>query len=162
MPSFSSLGLASKVIGAWEISGLTSLVSGAPFSILTGRDNSLTSTTNRADLVGDPSLPGDRSRGEKIVRYFNREAFAPNGVGVFGNSGRNFMIGPRSSNTDLALIKNFLFTERYSMQLRGELFNAFNQVNFGNPVNTVTAPTFARLTTAASPRVVQFGLKANF
>jgi len=162
MPNFSSLGVASKVIGGWEISGLTSLVSGAPFSILTGRDNSLTATTNRADLVGDPSLPGDRSRGAKIVEYFNKAAFVPNAVGVFGNAGRNLMIGPRSSNTDLALIKNFRFTERYSMQLRGELFNTFNQVNFGNPGNTVTAPTFARLTTAASPRVVQFGLKANF
>lgn len=162
LPNFSSLGFVSKVAGGWEISGITSLVSGAPFTILTGRDNALTATTNRADQVGDPTLSGDRSRGDLIAKYFNTAAFAPNGVGVFGNAGRNSMIGPRSSNTDLAFLKNFGFSERISMQLRGELYNTFNQVNFGNPVNTVTAPTFGRLTSAGSPRVVQFGLKVNY
>ncbi len=162
LPNLASMGVLHHVIGGWEISGLTSLISGAPFSIFTGRDNALTATTNRADVVGNPSLPGGRSRGDQVAKYFNIAAFAPNGVGVFGNSGRNVMIGPRSSNTDLAFIKNFRYTERLGIQFRGELYNAFNQVNFGNPVNTVTVPTFGRLTSAASPRVVQFGLKVNF
>jgi hypothetical protein len=162
LPGFKTLGAMGKVIGGWEVSGITSLVSGAPFSIVTGRDISLTATLNRADQVGDPTLPGGRSRGELITQYFNRAAFAPNAIGRFGNVGRNSMIGPKSSNTDLAFIKNFGFTERISMQLRGELYNTFNQVNFGNPVNTVTASAFGRLTSAAAPRVVQFGLKLNY
>jgi hypothetical protein len=162
LPNLTSLGAIHHVVGGWEISGLTSLSSGAPFSILTGRDNALMATTNRADVVGNPSLPGGRSRGDQVAMYFNIAAFAPNGTGVLGNSGRNLMIGPRSSNTDLAFIKNVRATERIGLQIRGELYNTFNQVNFGIPVNTVTAPTFGRLTSAASPRVVQFGLKVNF
>ncbi|WP_031498270.1 hypothetical protein [Bryobacter aggregatus] len=162
LPNFSSLGFLNQAVGGWEISGITSLVSGAPYTILTGRDNSLTSTTNRADQVGNPEISGSRSRGEMIMQYFNKAAFAPNGTGVFGNVGRNSMIGPRSTNTDLAFIKNVRFTDRFGMQIRGELYNAFNQVNFGNPVNTVTASTFGRLSSAASPRVVQFGLKLNY
>ena len=162
LPSFSSLRVISKVIGGWEISGITSLVSGAPFSIITGRDIALTATANRADQVGDPNLSGGRTRGELITQFFNKAAFVPNGIGAFGNVGRNSMIGPRFSNTDLGFIKNFGFSERLTMQLRGEIYNTFNQVNFGTPVNAVTAPAFARLTSAAAPRVVQFGLKLNY
>src|SRR3712207_7846046 len=50
---------------------------------------------------------------------------------------RHNMIGPGYSNTDLALMKNFYFTEQVRLQFRGEFYNAFNQVNFANPVNVV-------------------------
>jgi len=85
-----------------------------------------------------------------------------NSIGQFGKLGRNTLTGPKLSNTDLSLMKNFRFRERYQAQLRGEFYNAFNQVNFGVPVKVVTSSTFGRLTSAGNPRVVQFGLKVNF
>ncbi len=163
LPRFTSRRALDLIAGGWELSGITSLTSGAPFTIRTGRDNSLTGAGNdRPNLVGNPDLADGRSRGEQIIQYFNTSAFAQNAIGQFGNLGRNTMIGPRQANTDLSIMKNFRFLERYQLQFRGELYNAFNQVNFGTPVNVVTSSTFGRLTSAASPRVVQFGLKFNY
>ena len=162
LPQWQGNRLLDAVIGGWEISGITAITSGAPFTILTGRDNARTGTNNRADVVGNPELSGDRGRAEKIAQYFNTAAFAPNAIGTFGNVGRNTMIGPMSSTTSLGLFKNFRLLERASLQLRGELFNVFNQVNLGNPVNSVTATTFGRISSAGEPRIVQFGLKLNF
>jgi hypothetical protein len=45
------------------------------------------------------------------------------------------------------------------LQLRGEFFNAFNQVNFGNPNTTLSSSTFGRITGAGSGRVIQLAAK---
>jgi hypothetical protein len=45
-------------------------------------------------------------------------------------------------------------------QIRGEFFNAFNQVNFSNPVNSATSSSFGRiLGTSQAGRVIQLALK---
>jgi len=45
------------------------------------------------------------------------------------------------------------------LQLRGEFFNAFNQVNFGNPNTTLSSSTFGRITGAGAGRAVQLAAK---
>lgn len=151
------------LVNGWQISGITSVVSGAPFSIVTGRDNSLTGQGNdRPDVVGDASLPSGRSRSDQIAAFFNKAAFAANQTGRFGNAGRNIMTGPPLVQTDLGLFRNFNVTERVRLQFRAELFNAFNQVNFNNPVNAFTSTSFGRLSSAKDPRLVQLGLKVNY
>ncbi len=161
LPQFHVQPVVNWIASGWELSGITSIISGAPFTVVTGRDNSLSGQGNdRPDLVGDPNnLPGGRSRGDKVARFFNTAAFTPNQTGRFGNVGRNTMTGPSYSNTDLALIRNFRVTEQARVQFRAEFFNAFNQVNFNNPVNVATSGAFGRLTSAQSPRLVQFALK---
>jgi hypothetical protein len=96
------------------------------------------------------------------LQYFNTAAFRPNQMGQFGNLGRNALRGPALSQTDLGIFKNIPIKERFKIQFRAELFNAFNQVNFNNPVTTVTASNFGRLTSALDPRLIQFGLKFNW
>jgi hypothetical protein len=118
------------------------------------------------------------SRGQQVLADFNTSAFTVNGCcqtatvggttysfpnGQVGTSGRNFLRGPKSLNTDLGLFKNFRFSERYgTLQFRAEFFNAFNQVHFNNPVNNLQAPNFGRITSAQSPRLIQFALKYVF
>jgi len=59
-------------------------------------------------------------------------------------------------------------TERYKLQLRGEFFNIFNQVNFlddegtVNNFSTVSNGNFGRLRTAKDPRIGQVALKFIF
>jgi len=145
------------------MSGITSLTTGAPFNVRTGRDNSLTAAGNdRPDLVGDPFLSRGRSRGEQIAQFFNTNAFAPNAIGRFGNLGRNTMYGPRFANSDVAVMKNFTISERFRLQFRSEFYNVFNQVNFDLPNSTVTATPFGRLASAQAPRVIQFALKLSY
>jgi Carboxypeptidase regulatory-like domain/TonB-dependent Receptor Plug Domain len=151
------------LLSNWEFSGITSVNSGLPLNLTTGRDNSLTANGNdRPDVIGDPNLPGGRSRGQQVAQFFNTAAFLPNKTGQFGNLARNALRGPGLAQTDVGIFKNFRFKESYKIQFRTELFNALNQVNFNNPVGTVTAATFGRLTTANDPRLIQFGLKVDW
>ena len=67
-----------------------------------------------------------------------------NGVFHFGNLPRNAIVGPGFSNTDLSLIKNVTLsgTDARS-QLRVEVFNLFNQANFGQPGRIATVGSTA-------------------
>jgi hypothetical protein len=66
---------------------------------------------------------------------------------------------------DTSLMKNFkIVQERYNLQFRWEMFNAFNHPNFGMPDNTVTDPNFGQITSIGpvAPRVMQGALKLSF
>jgi hypothetical protein len=67
--------------------------------------------------------------------------------------------GPAYSNTDLSALKDFVIHERWRLQFRSEFFNAFNQVNFGNPTTRVNSSTFGQIRSASPGRVIQFALK---
>jgi hypothetical protein len=62
-------------------------------------------------------------------------------------------------NTDLAVMKDFPIREALRMQLRGEFFNAFNQVNFAQPQRLAQSGSFGRITSAADGRIAQLALK---
>ena len=81
----------------------------------------------------------------------------------YGTVGRNTLRGPGLFNMDASLFRNFKLTERFGMQFRAEVFNVLNSVNLGLPITTLNAgANFGRITSAASPRIVQFGLKYLF
>jgi hypothetical protein len=159
-------GPAGAVLNGWEVTALTNWQRGAPFSILSGVDNSLSGVgRDRADFTGtdlaQARLSG-LSHGQEIQRFFNTSLFVPNAIGTFGNTGKNILRGPRSFNTDAGLIKNIRITERLRSQVRGEFFNAFNNVNFSNPGTTVGSPSLGKITSAGSPRIIQLALKLSF
>ena len=105
-------------------------------------------------------------------KYFNTAAFQRAAPGTFGNSGRNILQGPGVNNVDMGLSKSFRFKERYRVQFRWEMFNAFNRATFDNPNNSVTSGSFGRITSTKGsgagyeqglfgypPRVMQAALK---
>lgn len=155
------------LIDGWQISATGRLATGAPFNVGLGTDNSLTGVNqDRPDVIGDMSLPDDRTRQEKILRWFNPAAFAAPARGTFGNAGRNIGRAPGSINADLGLFKSFQNPagERWGrLQFRAELFNVTNRVNLGAPSSNLNAgANFGRITSAGSPRIVQFALKYLF
>lgn len=151
------------VLGGWQSNGIVTLESGSPFSIVSGRDNSGSGVNrDRADQVGDPALDSGRPRGELIARYFNTDAFTVNAPGTFGSSGRNILRGPGFANVDFGLVKTVRLPANQAVQFRTEVFNLFNRVNFGNPVNNVSARSFGQILSAGSPRVIQLALKYSF
>src|SRR5262245_15012166 len=161
-----SHSLLRAVAGGWQVNGLVSLRSGLPINILAGADVALSGTSNqRPNLIKDPALPGDRSRGEKILAWFDRTAFARAETGTFGNLGRNALIGPPFSVTNLGLFKNIDLPGREGLRLqfRSEFFNLFNNVNLGNPnVNLTAGNNMGRITSARDARVIQLALKLYF
>lgn len=150
------------LIGGFQLSGILTLRSGYPFSvILSGTDSANitgTGTANtRANVIGDPwsNIPDGY--------FFNPAAFAAPASGTFGDSARNMMTGPSAQQFDLSLLKVIRFSEKYSLQLRAEAFNVLNHPTFGLPINNVNAAagTFGRLNSADN-REMQLGIKFLF
>jgi hypothetical protein len=165
--------VADKLIGGWQLSGITQFQSGFPFSVLmSGDQNGDGLGADRPDLLGKPVIhPGDPncyiadSRnpacGGNVATVF---AAVPAAQARFGSAGRNILIGPGLKSWDVSLTKNLRFAERFNLQFRAECFNLFNNVNFSQPQRTfnVNSPRFGTITTAGRAREMQFGLKLVF
>ncbi len=148
------------LLKGWNLNSIVTLQSGFPFTVTSGVDNARTGTGGqRADLIGDPNLPGGRSRGEQVAMWLNKSAFAPNALGTFGNQGRNMWRGPGFAAVDLGIQKNFQATEYLKAQFRFEMFNAFNRVNLTGPNTSQNSGTFMRTNSAFDPRILQFALR---
>jgi hypothetical protein len=91
--------------------------------------------TRRPDLLSgvSPYLNNDRN-------LLNPAAFAAPAAGTYGSLGRNALRGPSFDQVDLIFLKRFRFTERYNLEFRTEMFNIFNNTNFGVPASTLNSP----------------------
>ena len=153
------------LVNGWEATTNTQWRSGFPLTIRSGFDNSFTGVgRDRADFLGgNAQLSFDRSHPDMIASWFDTTKFVANAPGTFGNSGKNILRGPRSFNSDVGILKNTRLTERFGLQFRAEFFNIFNNVNFNNPGTVVSnTSSFGRITSAGSPRILQFGAKILF
>lgn len=86
-------------------------------------------------------------------------------LGLFGNLGRNTLRGPSQKRFDLSLIKTTkIFSEKADLELKLDVFNVFNLVNFALPNADLSDETdFGKITrTVGAPRVLQFGIKLRF
>jgi hypothetical protein len=94
-----------------------------------------------------------------LHNYINRATVAPNLLHQYGNLGAWILTGPGVAVCDFSAFKTTAVRERVRLQFRAELFNVLNRVNFSNPSTNLNAGTFGRITGAATPRELQFGLK---
>jgi len=155
-------GVAGKIVGGWEISGIYVARSGQPFTpSWSGDIANIGGTSVRPNVVGDWRLENPTPQ-----QWWNPAAFAAPAPGTFGNAGRNILTGPSYWNTDFSLMKNTRFAEGKNLQLRFEFFNAMNHANFDPPTTTVNGGTFGRVTTAnqnlQNARQIQLGAKIQF
>jgi hypothetical protein len=165
-----SQGLLAHVVGGWELSGLSTFQSGIPYDIYSYEDSEYTGLSNRPDLVGTPSIPAGSPRNQVGPTI---AAFAVQPFGRPGSLGRNTFTGQRYYDTDLNLVKNITFTERWKLQFRAECYNVFNRIQFENPGaagNTIASPgTFGQASSTltqpdgtTSARQIQLALKLLF
>src|SRR5262249_16269737 len=171
LPSFKHLGVVGdKILGDWQFNAIFSYFGGVPIDVQCGCNSAGLSgaSSQRPDLV--PGVPIYLHTGDKTA-YLNPLAFKRPDVGKFGNLGRGAIRAPSNNTVDFSLAKNWRFKERYGIQFRSELFNAFNHTNFigwdgGLAINDVSGVIgngkFGKLTAVARPRDVQFGLKFSF
>ena len=85
---------------------------------------------------------------------------------MLGSCGRNTVTGPGYTQFDFGIFKSFRISERSKLDFRAEMFNAFNQANFNNPIEanrSIQSATFGKITSLRAPnRVMQFALKLIF
>ncbi len=180
LPFFKGSGLEHKVLGGWQVQGITVAQKGLPFSVTNGAnfgDNSGvgngTGTGSRPDLVGNPNsgfTPNQDSTQAGPLLY-NPNAFAiPTGL-TFGNVGRNTLNLPGRLNFNFSTFKRFTINEKTGFEFRWESFNIFNHTQFNSIDRSlptpVTAGTFAgtsfmHLNGTHDPRRMQFGMRFYF
>ena len=153
------------VLNGWRINGITSMRSGFPLNITSGSDNfgSGQSLGQRPNYIGGDIRNGTGDyRSSNLHNYIDRTDFTPNTKGQYGNLGGYVLTGPGSENFDFSIFKSTKIRERVTVQFRTEFFNVLNHANFGNPNTALNSGTFGRITSAATSRDVQFGLKLLF
>jgi hypothetical protein len=166
LPEIHRLGEAvGEVINGWRVSGVTSLTSGSPFTVTSGKDTNLDGTNNdRADVIGYPYSHNSGSRAQKIQQFINPASFAVP-TGPYGDEQQRMLVGPGNVNTNLALSKDFGITDQLHFRFRAEAFNVFGNVNLNNPrtnLKQLNNPNLNQISGAGSPRILQFAGKLIF
>jgi hypothetical protein len=198
LPSLAQHSLLTRtVLGGWQYSGITEIQTGDPFSIVGPvYDNAGVANGEGTGSYVDKAPGVSTSVGAfHYSKYqpglfgpllFNPAAYnAPQGL-TFGNSGRNSLHMPRTSNFDMGIFKHFPVKEKATIEFRAEAFNIFNHpeftavnnsapdcygsnagstFNFGyNPcVQGVDGPSsFLHPSIVHDPRLLQFALKVLF
>ncbi len=167
-PGLRSSGLLVKnVLGSWQLSGIWTLQSGQPFGIVGGDGNNNSGALqygDRADVTGQSYKVHQGDKTQWINQYFNPGAFQVNAPGTFGNSPRNLFQAPGTNTADIGIDKDWQIREKYDVQFRWEMFNAFNRPSFGVPNNDPSSGNFGQITNigVTPPRVMQGALKLSF
>ncbi|NWG12241.1 MAG: TonB-dependent receptor [Acidobacteria bacterium] len=161
------------VLGGWQISGITSFVSGAGlspgYSTVDGADITGSSEGARIMVLSDPYLPKSE---RTFAKNFKTEAFGRPPSRSFGNAGLRYLQGPGIDNWDITISKRVPLwgSEQRYFQFRTEFYNAFNHTQFsgydttarfdasGNQVNA----NFGAYNGARDPRRIQLSLRLMF
>jgi hypothetical protein len=101
--------------------------------------------------------------------WFNTAAFTANGPGLGigpggadGNTPRDYLRAPGYRDIDLGLLRDFHLQRGVVFQLRGEATNAFNLVSLNAPTASLASGNNGKITSAASPRLIQVGARLTF
>ena len=150
---------ARLALGGWQVSGI--------FNTQTGF--SLPITQSSAEAGSRPDYVGGNPILNQGLQYLNRAAFAMvAGQRVSratirpGTLGHRAVFGPGWWNTDLALSKRLRFSEKVNLQVRADLFDAFNHTNFDIVVTGITSAAFGQFTSTRGARVVQLNARLQF
>jgi hypothetical protein len=189
-------GFVKNVFGDWEITSIVQANTGYPLTVvgggisgLAGNGNYPSGTNNANNSPNVVEGQNCQIGGSDPILWLNPAAWTFNGyqIGTNGNSGRNICNGPGFFRTDVSVYKNIRLSDRVKLQLRFEVFNAFNTNNFlatgltgggvrtsynaGNivlnsakteVVSATPAGNFGQLTTANLPRTMQLGVRLAF
>ncbi len=175
--TYLSGGVLGKVLEGFEVSGITTIQSGNPFTVRSALDSQRTGIAawglQVADPFGPPSNPNcapNPALGKVYIT--NQCSFVEPPFGS-GGSERNSVYGPGFWNFNTSVSKKMHLTERVVMELRFEGYNIFNHPHFLNPnIDSTTlleSSQFGQLTSTytqpdgtTSARQIQVAMKLNF
>jgi hypothetical protein len=153
--------------------------SGEPFSVRLTSDQAFTGNSRTHSSAGGqrpnfnpaPGCTTNAINPGQPSNYINTSCFSFPAPGVLGNLGRNTLRGPKYVDLDSSLFKNIPFAhDRYSLQLRGEVFNVLNHTNFRTQATglfnksggVIASAGQLPAPTLTTSRQIQFGAKFIF
>jgi outer membrane receptor protein involved in Fe transport len=166
---FLAHGLAGKIIGGWQFSGIFQFRTGTPLTFTGSNSLNLGSGgTATLDQIAPVNVLGGIAAGNP---WFDTNSFAKAATNVQGSTGRNIWSGPNLWGTSAGLSRTIVLREQMKLQLKLETFNTTNTPQFSNP-NTGFGSNFGFITGTLSSgtgvngtgggRAVQLGAKVTF
>lgn len=179
--------LADALLGGWGVTTLFRVQSGQPQIVQPNNDPTNGAGQAQGIRIGDVNAtnlpnPGGvtcATKTKTVTTWFNPCAFknppvatGPNDIAAYGGYGRSVVYGPGYNRLDLALFKKFTLYHEMALDLRADLFNAFNTPAYGQP-NATIGGSFGQITstrfggsgsTAETPdaRVAQISARFHF
>jgi hypothetical protein len=159
---FLRYGLASKVLGGWETSGIFTMQSGFPFT---------------PNLKGDTAGVGAGTGGIFVPPTWFGRRLALSAISrapAASSPRRSRLRRPHSAawtehdhrtgfvNADVVGCLPYPRKRGILLQLRAEFFNTLNHPNYNLVGRIVNDPTFGQVLSQFDPRQLQFGLKLTF
>jgi hypothetical protein len=173
MPYIQKYGkLVNSVAGGWLFSGKTYWRTGTPFSVINSGLGSAVSgntiATPAGSTTGSPqilaaALPGQsfnyHCNGNGITTpCFSASQFETSSTQTsFGNIRRNAFYGPHYADSDFALSKKFINTERGNLEIGAYAFNVFNHPNFANPSDDLAGGNVGSSGSIVAPPTSPYG-----
>jgi hypothetical protein len=146
-------GLLRDLLGGWQLNAISGGRTGLPVNITVTRSAAVMPDGNSANqrpnyVFGAPLTPaGGSTRSD----WINLAAFSVPAAHTWGNLGHDAFRGPALWQTDTALSRTIRVRESFALNLRGEMFNAFNRAQYGNPLANISSPaTFGVITSLAN------------
>jgi len=158
--------VADKFISGWQISGIEFWNTGTPI-ILSAVDNGTTQETY-GGFAQRPDSSGTSARltNANYHQWFNTKNFSIPLSYEIGNAPRSLsnVNNPFYQDLDLLFAKNTAFHEnRYNVQIRLEMYNAFNHPDLGSPDTNVKDGTFGQIQSfSGTARRMQVAAKFTF
>jgi hypothetical protein len=147
-------------VGGWEVAPIITLQTGAPLGISQSA-STLWNTSQRPNIIGDPSMPGPVS--SKLNNYLNINAFSNAAPDTLGSAPRFLTAyrGPHLINQDVTLMKNFPIKESKYFQVRLEAYHWTNSPQWANPNTSyaIGSSSFGQITSAGGNRTLQVAAK---
>ncbi len=152
-----------KIAGGWQVSGVFRAQSGDYLDVTLGEDRNLDGTGGDRPNVSGPIQYASGNRDARMNAWLaNTSVFSTPAVNVFGNLGRNAVVGPSSWGSDLSLLKNFRFWEGKTLQFRAEAYNFLNHANLNNPNLNIRNSDFNKIINRSGNRTMQIGFRFLF
>ena len=161
-----SEGWIHSAFGAWQVGGIWTLQSGAPFTVNLSSDvanngEPLSAPSQRPNLTCNPN-----SGPKTTAEWFNTSCFSMPAPFTYGNAGRDIVTGPGLDNFDATVQKEFPIHENIKLQFRLDIFDFLNHPNFNAPVGAgrmfSASSSFGSITSAQDPRDMQYSLRVVF
>ncbi|MGI4853392.1 MAG: carboxypeptidase regulatory-like domain-containing protein, partial [Janthinobacterium lividum] len=156
-----------KVIGGWQVSGLTRIANGLPINVTLPSGSATASGTG--NLVGTNSVAGRPDKIPGVSRYLRQgkqyltaAAFSTPAPGAYGNLKYDDTTGPLYNNWDAALQKNIKIHEQIGAEFRAEMFNVPNHLSAFTVASQLGSSNFGQVTGTTDPRTMEFVLRLNF
>jgi hypothetical protein len=162
--------LLREVAGAWQISGVARLQSGAYYNVQSTSRYSLGSV--RPDMT--PGAPIYSKHAGLCGYIYNGATNLPAGCSTganpfsaptgprFGNAPYAAINGPGLAQTDATLSKFFPVTERVRVKVQADAFNILNRTNFNGLNLNASNSNFGTISSAFPARQLQLGAKVLF